>query len=332
MLKVRSFYRSRKSSGFSLFEVLVSGLIVILCFLLVLQSTSISAFSKAKAQESKQVLDWIQQDVEFLRYQATTHQLTTLMADVAKGATSIAVVASQDFKEGDQFRLSAATGDATLYQVADSNSKGGSGSGKGSGKGGGSDDNQKGSIAFSPPLAEDYRKSDVVAITADKVTTVNKVTGSKNETVHVESAEGIQTDSEIQFDPAKDPTVYQVLNTSEKTIKLKEGPVTALLPGAGVNVLRCAAKSPETGLADGLRDKLAGGDFKGISTAFTLDTTKTKTSTGKQFKVQRVLSLVENPPFNLLQISYSVTDSEGKPGPIETFITRLLPEVAFHCQ
>jgi prepilin-type N-terminal cleavage/methylation domain-containing protein len=309
--------RLHSRAGFTLLEVLIAILVASLFFLLALQATSTGTFSKARALESSQVLKWIQNDVETLKYTASTYQLTKLTSSVGSGASLIPVASSADFKEGDNFRIATDTGDSTIYSVTSP---------------------QENAIGVAPPLKQPYDANNLVAIVSNKVATFlgsTDIAGSKKSQVTVTSTNGIQTQSELNLGATEDPTVYSVEDvkgpqTLEVSPKLKK---KTQVPGStSVNVVRCDAATKQTGLADGLRDRLMSTDESADSSVFTIDTAKTKTATGKQFTIQRTVTVVNSAPFNLLQVSYNVTPPDGTPSPIKTFVTRVLPEVAFYCQ
>lgn len=303
--------------GFTLLEVLIALLVASLFFLLALQATSTGTFSKARALESSQVLKWIQSDVETLKYTASTYQLTKLTSNVGAGVSSIPVASSADFKEGDNFRIATDTGDSTIYSVTSP---------------------QGNAIGVDPPLKQPYDANNLVAIISNKVATFlgsTDIAGSKKSQVTVTSTNGVQKHSELNLGATEDPTIYsvedvkgsQTLEVSPKLAKKTQ------VPGStSVNVVRCDAATKQTGLADGLRDRLMNADEGTDFSTYTLEPSKTKTATGKQFTIQRTVTLVDSAPYNLLQVSYNVTPPDGTPSPIKTFVTRVLPEVAFYCQ
>jgi prepilin-type N-terminal cleavage/methylation domain-containing protein len=257
-----SHYRQfrRGSKGFSLVEVLIAMLVAALFFIVVLQATTLGAYSKAQALETTQALSWIQQDVEDLRFKASNYLLTSLKSDAIKGDLSIDVASAEDFDYGSKsFRFvgsSDTTNDTTLYTgsraIADT------------------------TITLSEPnggLVAAHTQGELILIEPDKV------------------AE------------------------------------------------RCKATYRAEGLANSFRNSLIKpytSDDLNVPTA--LDFNKTKTSTNKQFRVQRNLTLIDSAPFNSLQISYTIYPPEGTPDPFTDvsgntqFVTEVIPDVAFYCQ
>jgi type II secretory pathway pseudopilin PulG len=246
-MKIRKCYSPNPGKGFTLIEALISILIASLYFILVLQATTIGASSRARALESTQALRWVEQDLENVKFQASTYQVTALTAPASIGSSSLNVSSVVGFSVGEQFRFVTST-DTTLYTIS--------------------------SISGST----------ITTTTTDVLTADH----SANETL------------------------------------------------AGTS--RCTATTLDAGFADGLRDSLAGSNLTTPETISDLDAVKTKTSTNKQFTVQRSLTLVNSAPYNLLQVSYAVeaptgtptpfTDDAGNPLPI---FLEVVPDAAFYC-
>jgi type II secretory pathway pseudopilin PulG len=339
--KVRELVKQKWDKGFTLFEVLVAGLIAILFFLLVLQATSIGAFSKARTQEATQVLGWIQKDLEQVRYVASNYQITKLTSNVSMGTASVNVGSVEDFKNGDTIRFSGTQPDETDYTIYAAPTG-----------------NQ---IPIAPALTAPHNQDDIIAVRSSLAATLSypALVGSKS--ISVSSTAPFKEGAEIAIgDPVTvsggnnngkqncngnhygnnkcsdsgttSDELYTIKKTTATTLELKDALKSAKSLNSPISLVRCTAQNQDTGLADGLRDKLVGSNQMGSTSQITLDKSKTISSTGKQFTVQRTMTILDIPPFNLLQISYGVDPPLGTPSPIDGFVTRLLPEVAFYCQ
>lgn len=57
-------------SGFSFLEVLVAMLVISNFFLITLQATVLATFSRIQTQEKNQIINWVQQDLELITFEA----------------------------------------------------------------------------------------------------------------------------------------------------------------------------------------------------------------------------------------------------------------------
>jgi Tfp pilus assembly protein PilE len=310
MVKLRWQTLRESSQGFTLFEVLVACLISALFFLLVLQATSISSFMKNRASESTQVLSWVQKDFEYVRSTASNYLLTTLASDVSANAASAQVVAAEDLKDGDTVQFSGSQVDDTIYTIN-----------------GNPTENW---ISLSPSITVAHTQGDKMAVLSRRITSLAYPAAVGATTVGVAPSSSVSQGSAVRID--SDPDIYIVSAANASALTLESpGLKTAKNTNDPVSVSRCNAGALNVGLADGLRDKLVGSDQTSSSTTITLDATKTITTEGKQFQVQRQMILVDISPYNLLQVSYRVDPPLGTPSPLDRFAGRILPEVAFYC-
>lgn len=112
MLKPKSL---QKNQGFTLVEVLVAILITTLFISAAMQTMVIAAIFKIKAQEFTEATNWIQTDLEEVKYKAANFQFpqTTLAANVTTlPASSITGVAATSFPTNGSLRVGL---DATSY-------------------------------------------------------------------------------------------------------------------------------------------------------------------------------------------------------------------------
>ncbi len=98
------------------------------------------------------------------------------------------------------------------------------------------------------------------------------------------------------------------------------------------NDSRCSpvTPGPNNGYADGLRDSVSGinPETTNDPEGNTININKTG-STGQAFTLRRTTTPSSNPPFNLLQVSYSVLPSSGSS--IANLYTEVIPDAAFKC-
>jgi type II secretory pathway pseudopilin PulG len=323
------------SKGFSLLEVVIACLVAVLFFLLVLQFTSVGMFSKARVQETTEVLSWIQKDLETVRSSANTYQLASLVGNVGVGSTVLTSGATEDFRNGDIVRFDGVQPDATPYTI---------------------NGNPVGSqLSITPGLTVPHSQGDRLAIQSSLATTLVYPVTAGNTSVTVYSAAEVMPGNAVTLGNPEDPSstpksssnhgqtqkqartangqeVYTIASTASNTVTFDRALEDTEVANAPIRLYRCKAESRDAGLADGLRDKLAGSNQTGTSTTVVLDGTQTKAKSGKQFTVERVMSVVDIAPFNLLQVSYEVDPPLGSPSPIDAFVTRIIPEVAFFCE
>lgn len=91
----------KQEQGFTLIEVLVAILIATSFITVAMQIMAIAAVFKVRAQEFAEATNWIQEDLENVKYEATNFQYTSLK-EAANSATTVLQLNSVDnFQPGD---------------------------------------------------------------------------------------------------------------------------------------------------------------------------------------------------------------------------------------
>lgn len=107
----------KKEQGFTLVEVLVAILIATIFVTVTMQMMVIATVFKAKAQENTEATNWIQEDLENVRYQAGNLQFpsrSSLAANATAGADSIILKSITDLQVGDTLKIGL---DSVSYKV-----------------------------------------------------------------------------------------------------------------------------------------------------------------------------------------------------------------------
>ena len=91
----------KQEQGFTIAEVLVSILIITLFIAIAMQMMVVAAVFKAHAKQSSEAINWIQQDMENVKYQAAKLKSTTLVAAAATGDNVLKVSWVDGFQVGD---------------------------------------------------------------------------------------------------------------------------------------------------------------------------------------------------------------------------------------
>lgn len=107
----------QQEQGFTLVEVLVAILITTLFVAVSMQAMVFAAVFKARAQESAEATNWIQEDLENVKYQAANLKLpqSTLTANAAKDTSLITVTSSTNFALNDEVKVGL---DTAIYQIS----------------------------------------------------------------------------------------------------------------------------------------------------------------------------------------------------------------------
>lgn len=98
----------KKEQGFTLIEVLVAILIATIFVTVTMQMMVIATVFKAKAQENAEATNWIQADLENVRYQAGNLQFpsrSSLAANATAGANSISIGSTTDLSVDDTLKI-----------------------------------------------------------------------------------------------------------------------------------------------------------------------------------------------------------------------------------
>lgn len=107
----------QQEQGFTLVEVLVAILITTVFVATTMQAMVIAAVFKARAKQYSEATNWIQEDLESVRQQASVLGYTTLSsAPTIANPSSISVSSSNGFQVGN--RLQIGTINDTLYTIA----------------------------------------------------------------------------------------------------------------------------------------------------------------------------------------------------------------------
>lgn len=110
----------KKEQGFTLIEVLIAILIATIFITVAMQMMVIAAVFKVKAQENAEATNWIQEDLENVKYQAGRLQFpqTTLAVNAVVGASILINAPTTDIKNSfttnDTFRVGL---DPTNYKI-----------------------------------------------------------------------------------------------------------------------------------------------------------------------------------------------------------------------
>lgn len=107
----------QQEQGFTLIEVLVAILLVIFFVAAAMQGMLSAAIFKARAQQYAEATNWIQADLENVKYQAASFQYTSLTANAASGASSINVASVADFAVNDTLKVGSDPGTYTISSI-----------------------------------------------------------------------------------------------------------------------------------------------------------------------------------------------------------------------
>lgn len=111
----------KQEQGFTLVEVLVAILIATIFIAVAMQMMTIAAVFKVRAQEYAEATTWIQEDLEYLKYQASSYQYTSLTANSVSTTTppssSITVASVNDLAVNDTLQVGSASGTYTISSI-----------------------------------------------------------------------------------------------------------------------------------------------------------------------------------------------------------------------
>lgn len=159
--------------------------------------------------------------------------------------------------------------------------------------------------------------------------------------LYVASVEGFKAGDKLNVGTDSSSNTISSIDTTNKTITLSAALGTTQPKGAlVVATKRCNAASLEAGFADGLRDQVTGSDETGNTNEVfiknvpevTIDgiSVRKSTRTNKLFTMTRTTTITNTAPFNVLQVSYTVSPTSGGSS-VASFYTEVIPNAAFQC-
>lgn len=156
-------------------------------------------------------------------------------------------------------------------------------------------------------------------------------------TIVLSSAHDFQVDDKLKI--GTDSTTYTIGSISGNTLTISPNLAVASPASAPVvttESIRCNKTATPatitTGFADGFRDRIIGSDSS--ATSSDIDTTKTSTRNGKQFRLRKTISIVNVAPYNTLQIDYRVAEIYGSAAfgiSIADTYAEVVPPTSFSC-
>jgi type II secretory pathway pseudopilin PulG len=324
-----SAWRSRLDAekGFTLFEAIVAVIVAFLFFLIVLQASTVSSASKAQTQEALEVMNWLQKDVESVKFQASTLQVAPI-ASASLGDDRVYLNPPDNisrFKDGDIISFMTSSPDGKTYTIADTKNQ------------------PDGFFKLSSKLQATYPADSLVIVRSRQQASVTTAVPLGSYVVYSSDVTNINPGSQLMFGELSTPPTnpgkqqqssqqtYDVLNVFKGFIQVKQPLKTNLNTTNSVNLARCNSTKIETGYADDLRDQLVGSDENSATSTLMLDITKTKTSKGRQYTITRMMNIIDAQPYNMLELQYDVSPKLPEAVSLDSFITRVIPDVAFYC-
>lgn len=270
----------QQNQGFTLVEVLVAILIATIFVTVAMQMLAIAAVFRVRAQEFTEATNWIQENLEEVKYRASAFKYTSLAANANSGASSITVASADDFVVNDRLRVGSDTG---IYRVT--------------GKSGTT-------LNLTPNLRTTQSQDAVVVMTSFPSTSLTANANSGTTSITVASVDNFTINDKVRV--GTDTTTYtiSVINGVTKTLTVTPLGTSKSQGDAVALSTICNPTTQNAGFADGLRDKIIGSDL--TTNTNSVSTSKTSNRTGKTFILTRTTTLSSDAPYNLLQISYSV--------------------------
>jgi type II secretory pathway pseudopilin PulG len=275
----------KPEQGFTIFEVLIAILIATIFVAVTMQMMVVAALFKVRAQEYAEATAWIQEDLEDVKYQASSFPYTSLTANAAAGDTGITVTSADSFAVNDKLKVGSDTGTYTISAKSAN------------------------TLTITPGLGTAQSSNALVVATTATTRCKNSMLTSRaaSGATSIQVASGGNFASGDSLKVGSDAGTYTIASISGTTLTLSTGLGTEQLSGAAVVVANSNA-----GFADGFRDFITDTNHSnGITNITTNDTTpisnlKPSKLTGKQFQISRTATLSNTIPYNVLQISYSV--------------------------
>jgi type II secretory pathway pseudopilin PulG len=292
--------KQRRALGFSLFEVLIAILVGTLFFLVVIQASTLSSYSRAQALESSEVLSWVQKDLESIRFEAGRYLITRLSRPAQPNDSSLSVESSGDFSDAASLRLVEAQSLRTQTFIIQ---------------------------------ASDPRLSSTQGQTSDPLLDSSSSQGLSPGTPSEQDGYPAQTQDTSVYKIGQ--AIGDRIDLETPTKISVPHPEGTFVVGIFKN---CQAEASPDGLANRLRTKLTGQLNVNDDVSGLLPLERTRTSTNKQFRVRRDLNLIQNSPYHRLQVRYTIYPPEGTalpfqeaPGNSRAFVMEVIPDAAFYC-
>lgn len=314
---------SSSEKGFTLFEVVVAGFVAILFFLLVLQASTLNTVSKTHTQEASEVLNWLHQDIEFVKNQASTLHLATIQA-ANKDDKKVYLNNPEDelqFQYGDIIEFINSSPDGVRYTIKKADHKG------------------YGYFSLAQKLEAVYPPNSYVIVRSRQQALVTTAIAKGSQLITISDTSNLDPGSELMFGDVNDLSLnlnisqqsYKVTAVSSNAITVK----TQLTDDVGiyntVNIIPCNPTRKNLGYADILRDQLVGTNETSDASIIILDPAKTVTSKGKKYMIKRVMELVDIPPYNLLQVRYETMPQLPDAISLSSYVARILPDIVLYC-
>lgn len=162
---------------------------------------------------------------------------------------------------------------------------------------------------------------------------------STDTVLYVASVDGFKVGDTLKVGTDSTSNTIDSINTINKTITLTNplvGLGTIQPKGALVTATTRCNLTRTTGFADGLRDQVTGSNETGITNNIDIGIdvggvkVKKSTRTNKLFTMTRTTTIPDTAPFNVLQVSYTVSPTSGG-SPVAKFYTEVIPNAAFQC-
>lgn len=300
MLKRIKFFQQEQ--GFTLVEILVAILITTLFISAAMQSIVIAAVFRVRAQEYIEATTWIQEDLENVKNQGSTYQLTFLSDNATLGTSLITVGSTNNLAVSDKLKVGT---NSRTYTITNINST---------------------ELTISPTLdTNELQGSVVAAITRCKNSTL---TANGLLSIEVAVADSFQIGDTLKV--GSDSNTYRISGITGNTLSISSSlplEISQLLNTQTVVVVG----TPNLGFADGLRDSITGTDL--TSNDNSVDISKTSNRTNQSFVLRRTTTISSKIPHNVLQIKYEVSPGTtfNSSESIASFYTEVIPNAAFQC-
>jgi prepilin-type N-terminal cleavage/methylation domain-containing protein len=298
---------SQSNQGFTLVEVLVAILITTLFISVAMQGIVIAALFKAKAQESSEATTWIQEDLENVKYNAATFKYTSLAANANSGASSITVASADDFAVNDRLQVGTDTG---IYRITEKKSKT--------------------TLNITPNLGTTQSQGAAVVMNFFPSTSLTAKANSGASAITVASVDNFAVSDKLKLGTT-DNINYTIsgIDSGKKTLTITPPLGTDKLQGDAVELLTmCNPTAQNAGFAGGLRNKVSGTNPSTPTNSVAIS--KNSNRTGKAFTLTRTTTLSSDAPYNVLQVSYTISPTSGGSS-IANFYTEVIPDAALQC-
>jgi len=317
-----------RQQGFTLVEVLAAILVVTVFVSVTMQAMVVAALLKSRGKEYSEATTWIQEKLEAVKRESSSIRKTQLVNSQLPTDTVLTVKSVEGFAAGDALAVGTDSKNNIIQSInATANT-----------------------ITLTTPLdlstPPTGQAADAAVVPTPKYTSLTALANAGASSIVVISATNFVNNDVLVIGSEASTRVITGVNYSTNTITFSPALTTVQAGGAIVAAIpqKCRASSTTEGFGDLLQQKVQTVQPASVSPASATVTINGNTQTyngleskqigGRKFWLGRYMTVTNQAPFNVLEITYAVlpyTNNTPVNRPIAHFRTEVIPDASFYC-